>query len=708
VASPVGRTMGPDRVEPEPTRVSLAGNHASPPYLWWNDRIAAHFFRPEMAGRRVYLYVTDDLIAHAGTGEGAARKEFVAAVKEGPKWVQPQGLCQMALHAMKAWRGRNLEYPPYVGYLGLFVLAAGISGDFAGHAYYPRLKALLGDTSHSGPLPSFYRMQELWDDLEEWSTRDKEGALGIFISDSVGGWIHVGLPIGQTVLTEDERAALPQVFFTAGLDPTAIPPDEQLASVLHRYGHEHLKPRTLRLLHARDGEQEQRGVLIDTIVEALRSWNGAVEEAVEDGTADGILGALRLCIQIDSVAETARTTLRCRSNHQYPEGGLVLTSNISEQRLLADEFMNGWSEPVREATGEIVDGSRLDWSRGLSMRDPESGWVLRLSASSVRVFVDGRSEGLPWLVDANQLPAGSAFFVAASAGARERIEDWGRHDCTGFAPVNFNRGLPPGWRFYRADAATNDDLVRDEFPVLRLPAGVRLRLEGGIPASPGQYFAFAPPELLIEGASNGVKIYCNERRIEAPAPGGRYQVPTWARSGGRLVVEAREGGEVRSRRSIYLVEDYPWVTGFPVEWFDRSGHPANNGGAGTPVVAGALVKGVETPPLRPSVLMGLEGERQVYLVGRVAGQIVEWPAESLPRSWSPTWAIPLRRRSRAVFCGTGLEGAEPERRDVPDGRKVRDWKDLLYYRRKRIDPPTNLKLRSLWRRYQEYAGDLHR
>jgi hypothetical protein len=31
-------------------------------YLSWNCRLAEHFFRPEMAGCRVCLYVTEELI----------------------------------------------------------------------------------------------------------------------------------------------------------------------------------------------------------------------------------------------------------------------------------------------------------------------------------------------------------------------------------------------------------------------------------------------------------------------------------------------------------------------------------------------------------------------------------------------------------------------------------------------------------------------
>src|SRR5207244_433688 len=76
------------------------------------------------------------------------------------------GLCKRALRTCLGWRDRELEVPPYLAYLALFVLAAGREGDFASHAYYPRLWDLLGEPDTGRAPPSFDRMFDLWDDLE--------------------------------------------------------------------------------------------------------------------------------------------------------------------------------------------------------------------------------------------------------------------------------------------------------------------------------------------------------------------------------------------------------------------------------------------------------------------------------------------------------------------------------------------------------------
>src|SRR5205823_9510154 len=118
------------------------------------------------------------------------------------------------------WRERDLKLPPYVGYLALFVLAAGAEGEFAAHAYYPRLHQLASLPGEGMP-PEFDRMLTLWDDLERWSTGDKAGEVGVFIVRRSGKWVNVGLPLGQTMLVEQERKALPGIFAKANLDPTS-------------------------------------------------------------------------------------------------------------------------------------------------------------------------------------------------------------------------------------------------------------------------------------------------------------------------------------------------------------------------------------------------------------------------------------------------------------------------------------------------------
>src|SRR5688572_18675508 len=105
-------------------------------YLTWNDRLAPRFFNRENEYRRVYLFATKALIADVGLECEHPIRDFIAAVKNGPSWTSPGNVCSKAEETCAGWRGRSRALPPYIGYLCLFSLAAGIESAAAAHAYY--------------------------------------------------------------------------------------------------------------------------------------------------------------------------------------------------------------------------------------------------------------------------------------------------------------------------------------------------------------------------------------------------------------------------------------------------------------------------------------------------------------------------------------------------------------------------------------------
>lgn len=94
-------------------------------YLGWNDQITAYFFKPEMNGRRVYLYVTNELIRKIGKAENVGLRDFITTIKSGPDWVSGGGICSRAEQCLVGRRHRRLAFPPYIAYLAFFALAAG-------------------------------------------------------------------------------------------------------------------------------------------------------------------------------------------------------------------------------------------------------------------------------------------------------------------------------------------------------------------------------------------------------------------------------------------------------------------------------------------------------------------------------------------------------------------------------------------------------
>ncbi len=674
-------------------------------YLKWNNSIAAHFFKPEMAGSTVHLYVTQQLITDIGQNYGADLPDFIKAVKTGPVGVQGNGICQKAWNSMDRWKYRHgqKDYPFYIGYLAIFVLAAGIEEHFSAQAYYPRLRKLLDEKPTSGQYQGFDQMGKLWDDLARWTNEYKSGELGIFNINIAGHWIHVGRPLAQTLLTEEERRELPSIFASADLDPTAPPSEEAIALLLAKHGRTQLRKRTLDLLKETSDSDEIRQALLEWIVDELRDWDGTAE----DSGKTQIYGLLRLCCKLDSIAKRATISLRCSTKYEFPEEDLLLFLEDNSQAFSCYEESGGLSSSlICESDRKTVAASGFNWREGLKMRSADSTWCFKLPASPIRVFVNGESEGLPGLVEVRQLPIQKPFYLAAHQECLELLTKWGELSCQDFQKLPITDGLPSEWHLFKAQAACSDELIKQQYPILAFPTNVRLELAGGIRLERGnKFFKFAPPKLFLQGGSESMKVYCNNQLLDCRNSAGNYELPADTPAETKLLIEARNGEDIIRRCSLLLVENYSLPSEISAQQFDRFGHHlthADNESAG---VAGALVQNiVDFPPFNFNTCLPMQGKQRILFVGKQAGQIVTLPGESLPTDWEPVWAISKgRHRGQVMFCGTNLSDSEPALSKCRNRKKMREWKEILWHDRKIISPPDRQELRVLWKKFQKEA-----
>lgn len=681
-------------------------------YLRWNDALASRFFNHDVAGRGVHLYVNQKLISDMEKDLAPIAGKFLDAISEGPSWATRQGDCQRAFQSFENWRDRRLGYPPYVAYLALFVLAGGAEGDFATNDYHNRLRQVLGLDSH-GFVPSFDRMGILWEDLETWSIRDKQGDLGIFQARHVGGHVHIGFPLAQTILTEQERHLLPKIFYDAGLDPTSNPPAEELARILRYCGAGVLQPRTMKLVTTKYDES-MYAAMIATVADELTAWDGRVPDPVGSGTGPHLAFAgLRICLTIDSSAQKVSASLRCKLNREFPEDGIVLNVPRDPIRLLAEDYLSGWSTPLHNAvTGEAVDATHFNWTSGVLMKTESINWKVRLPGRELRVFIDGKTEGLSEQIEVQALPKGQPFFMAYSQSCWPDVEKWATTQCTGFRKHQILQGLPSGWEIAEVAGAISDEAIKARFPYMSFPATARIRLIGGIRSGRvTNYFSFAPPQVQIDGGTAGATVSCNGSPLAPNARTNVFSLPTGLPIETRLVVEAIFADGLVLHQSLFLTGDFSVAAPEQPLCLNRFGSVASSPDDKDSYIVGTIIQGTTIPDISPQELLedlGVELSGSIaLLIGRKPGQIAAWSEGSNALKWKPAWAISKRGRcGRAIFVGDKPSDFLPD--PIADGAAcdVRKWKDAVWYWRKRIAPPSPAPLRSLWKMYQGVARDV--
>ena len=681
-------------------------------YRIWNDALAARFFNEEMAGHNVHLYVNQGLVAEIGQGLPGAG-DFRSAVAGIPQATNLNGerVCDRAIREFQRWSTLRSGLPPYIAYLCLFVLASGTDGDFAPNAYYPRLWTLMGYDRRTGSVPHFDHMRELWDDLEDWSVLDKQGKLGIFRSHPIGGFSRVGYPLSQSLLAEQERKGLPQIFYDASLEPAGDYPADELARALRRpLARRTLRARTVRLVESRQ-YADLYNALLDAVAEELSTWDGTVPASASDhGVLQDApaLAGLRICIDLDQVSNTVHASIRCKLNRDFPDDGLSI-----EGELEAGESGNGWSLPIRKrSTGEIFDAGQIDWTNGSTMKEDILDLQLKLPGRDVRVFTSGIQEGVSGLVEIHMAPREQPFYLAYAEDVWPRLERWATEECRGFREIVIDRGLPKRWRFASVEAATSDEAVRGEFASLSFASGARLKLVGGIRSRAGNnFFHFAPPLVALSGGTPDMEVYWGDLALSRSEDGRIFALAGDLPTETRISLEARDGGPV-DHLSLYLTGDFSvkhmeprffidplgTKTSFSKNEFSIAGAYVSNTGNGTLTTAAEMF---EDFAYEMGTVQGL-------LIGQRPGQIATWPKEAFPTDWTPAWAIRKQgRKLIAIFTWEFLGMTQAENPAfTPTRKEVQDWKKAIWHQRKRITPPRGQRQRTFWLLLQESARNV--
>jgi small nuclear ribonucleoprotein (snRNP)-like protein len=515
-----------------------------------------------MAGREVLLYVNREVIEAIGVGGGAGVQDFINALKLGPPSSPPGNVCEKACDLYELSRANPRNYPLYIAYLALFVYAGTIEGDFDDKAYYPRLYEALGEPIATLPYPSFARMAPLWEDLERWSKREKGEKVGRFTFRRRGGWVNVGIPLSQLILSEQERGHLPQIFYQASIDPADPPPDRALRRALLDYGRL-LRARTRKLLDLDNvGNNELLAALLDFVLEELALWDGNISEQSEGTSVTERPHSapqktdvrMHICLEnIDMLSRTVNCRARIKTNREIPEDGLFLDEDESTYTC-KESLEPSWTTRLRKdstSSSAFFDAARLDWVKGAIFRDHENNWVARLKGAPVRLFMQRPLQSITGWIEHSQLAYHSEFVIACHRDWLGKVETWG--ETCGVLKRSYVSGLPANWVLLEGKDATASSPGID---VLTLPKQLHLHLHGGVKTGKGiEYLHFAPPTLVISGATGEEDVALNGQALE-PAIAGTWQLPPEAQTNTTLEIQVRdrESKDVLRRRFIKLTD----------------------------------------------------------------------------------------------------------------------------------------------------------
>jgi hypothetical protein len=208
--------------------------------------------------------------------------------------------------------------------------------------------------------------------------------------------------------------------------------------------------------------------------------------------------------------------------------------------------------------------------------------------------------------------------------------------------------------------------------------------------------------LLLDGGDNATILYCGDTLLEAEED-GNYSIPDALAQAGKLSIEIRKDSAVITRRSLFVSDDFPATirTTFKGDPFGNLTVPARE----QSFISGATVS-AESPPCDVVFLPEVKDHFRLIFIGRVPGQIAVVAAGERPVGWNPVWAIAMHRTGTVHYCGHGIQDSTPMLGRVPDLRQLRQWKEVLWHRRKRITPPSHEGLKHLWLLYQEEAARL--
>lgn len=229
-------------------------------FTTWNLRLLKSFFTEASEDREVFLRVDQDVLDEIGQDIGGDAG-FISAVRAGPRSCKRSESFVARNLALVTQRER-IEFlriagpyepekfskinhsgyvdpgqldpsyqwkaaPAYLPYLAMLVRIARVDASGGFHSNL-RETLCLQEPFGSNQLA---QLEAVWKDLEKW-TANQNGKFGIFRLRRLGGYVHIGVPLAQSILKPADIKCMPTVFRGAGIRPDSDFDDKAIATVL--------------------------------------------------------------------------------------------------------------------------------------------------------------------------------------------------------------------------------------------------------------------------------------------------------------------------------------------------------------------------------------------------------------------------------------------------------------------------------------------
>ncbi|WP_026674050.1 hypothetical protein [Alkalihalobacterium bogoriense] len=673
-------------------------------YLKWNSLIAKQFFNEAIAGREVLLFVDETFINEIGSKINEDLNDFISSVIEGPPWVNAyrnHGVCRKAFLTYKNWRSRNLRYPPYIAYLALFVLAGYVEDEhFSTIAYYPKLRALLGEDEVSGQYPYFDKMNSLWRDLEEWSVEDRLEEFGRFRVRIRGRWRHVGLPLSQTIISSKERKDLPLIFNKAGIISSDSPENDTIHIMLMKHGKEVLSNKTQRLLNGEDENEHLQEALFELVKDELNEWDGSLpEDYMESGSF--VTSRIRICLNLNKITQKASFSLRINTQNEFPSDLFKFQWSEVESLLYCRRSINNWSTELKNKDGLVVDATNFNWLNGEEIEDLDNKLKSSLRGTSFRIFVEGQKYGLPNLIETARIKRGARFILLCNNSYKDKIIEWGKNKCESFGEINYT-GVPNGWSLFHVSKPKES---YNGVMELTIASELKIRLVNGLRLGKGNTFLrAAPPEIILENYKGNEVVLLNDDPLPYNEESESWElVKENLPLDETLKVKVLEQGNVIRRTNFKITNSKISILNRK-NFIDTVGQ--HNNESGEPMNIGVNVYNTENTPFVKQLPLPTFLSNEIMFIGQQVGQIYHWQGKTEVKiEFEPIWAISKvrKRKWKVHFIATKKLTQCKIQKEVIDQKNLRFWKTVMCKMRKAIEKPDFLPLHELWENYLEVA-----